>query len=534
MPATYRHRNAGTTANLRLRPADSETRPGWPGGAREHGGLYDAEDPGPREPDGTDSVEVDPLEADPCGADGRSGPTRPRPTVRPAHTETDEGEVGPSLRDAIDEVARGMARVVELAGDDSRPGGGELGGLLDLAGVIDRAHAAAVELTGRVQAGSVAERKTSLPLEQLMAFRTRLSFGDRRMLATTADVLQSLPNIRVAFSSGELGWSEIRQIVVEARPLTLAQRAELDADFADTGWLTRREADRVVDHVRERTARIRPDKAAERAARRMENRFLSLQPMLDGGGTGYFEFDEEAFATVAAGLEAAMPAPSAGPKDVTRDAVGHAHPDDLDEDEAADGEPAFLDSVAFRSRARQRADALVTLAETFLSGSRADGTVRRARPRVRVVADINDLTGHSDAATAARLLIDTVGMKPHITAEAARRLAEDADLQLIIKQHGHIVGVSAPTEAIPAKVRAACTTRDQGCRFPGCRMPVSFTDLHHVLPREHGGPTVISNLVSLCRRHHTAVHEGGWKLDLHHNGAVTIRRGRITHTSDPP
>jgi hypothetical protein len=50
-------------------------------------------------------------------------------------------------------------------------GGGELGGLLELVGVIDHAHAAAVQLAGQVQHGAVSERKTSLPLEQLLAFR---------------------------------------------------------------------------------------------------------------------------------------------------------------------------------------------------------------------------------------------------------------------------------------------------------------------------------------------------------------------------
>jgi hypothetical protein len=38
-----------------------------------------------------------------------------------------------------------------------------------------------------------------------------------------------------------------------------------------------------------------------------------------------------------------MPAPSAGPNDVTTDAVGHADDDDADESETADGDPAFCD-----------------------------------------------------------------------------------------------------------------------------------------------------------------------------------------------
>jgi hypothetical protein len=139
--------------------------------------------------------------------------------------------------------------------------------------------------------------------------------------------------------------------------------------------------------------------------------------MLDwAGGTGYFELDDEAFATVTAGLEAAMPPPSAGPRDATRHAHGHADPDDLDDLDTVDavtpdGLAGFTDPVAFRSRARQRADALVTLAETFLAGSRADGVVRRARPRMVAVADLGDLTGQGEAAGAARLLIDTMGAR---------------------------------------------------------------------------------------------------------------------------
>jgi hypothetical protein len=114
----------------------------------------------------------------------------------------------------------------------------------------------------------------------------------------------------------------------------------------------------------------------------------------------------------------------------------------------------------------------------------------------------------------ARLLTAVPGLKPAVTQEALRRLASDADLQLIIKDRGQIVGVTAPTATIPARVRAAVAARDQGCRFPGCRMPIQFTDCHHVKPREDHGPTVISNLVALCRRHHTAVTEGRWKLTM--------------------
>jgi hypothetical protein len=277
-----------------------------------------------------------------------------------------------------------------------------------------------------------------------------------------------------------------------------------------------------------------PEKVNKDRVRDIERRFFHLQPQLGGsGGTGYFELDGEDFATVAAGLEAAMPAPSAGPNDVTTHAIGHADDEDADESQTADGDPAFCDPIPQRVRARQRADALVLLAETFLAGTRADGTPRRARPRILVSCELSDLVGDVTARTA-RLLTAIHGANPHVTQEALRRLASDADLQFIITDHGQTVGVTAPTSTIPARVRAAVAARDQGCRFPGCRMPIQFTDCHHVKAREDHGPTIITNLVALCRRHHTAVTEGRWKLTMTPDGTVTVRRGRRHATSDPP
>ncbi|MDP8977553.1 MAG: HNH endonuclease [Actinomycetota bacterium] len=42
----------------------------------------------------------------------------------------------------------------------------------------------------------------------------------------------------------------------------------------------------------------------------------------------------------------------------------------------------------------------------------------------------------------------------------------------------------------------------------------------------HGGPTDPGNLILLCRAHHRAVHEGGWRPRLHPDGRVTFTRRR--------
>lgn len=488
----------------------------------------------------------------PSPAAGPSSPGWPAaPAERPAvlaHEGAGDYDAGgspegprDSVRRAARDLARAAERLVALAADGERAEGGELGALLATVAALDVGQAAATELAARAERAGSAERSAGLPVEGLLALSTRMPHPDRRMLLSAAGALRDLPHLRRAFQEGAVGWAEVRGVVCELRDLPADARARVDEGFADLEALGRRDADRLLGEVRAAAGELRPDREAQRTARAVEGRFLALQPMLDGGGgTGYFELDAEGFATVAAGLEGAMPPPSAGPRDVTRDAVGHADEEDPTdpaaagvEEETPAGDPAFCDPVVRRSRARQRADGLVRLAETFLAGHRPDGTVRRARPRLQVVCEASDLA-RGATSQAARLLTRVVGARPALTAEAVRRLASDADVQLLVRDGGRIVGVSAPTPTIPARVRAAVQARDQGCRFPGCRAPAAFTDCHHVVPREDEGPTEVSNLVALCRRHHTAVTEGRWRLTMAEDGTVTVRRGRRTATSDPP
>ena len=71
--------------------------------------------------------------------------------------------------------------------------------------------------------------------------------------------------------------------------------------------------------------------------------------------------------------------------------------------------------------------------------------------------------------------------------------------------------VGIRTRTIPPALRRALQHRDRGCRFPGCGS--RFTQSHHIKHWANGGPTTLSNLASLCRRHHRAVHEDGFRVE---------------------
>ena len=110
-----------------------------------------------------------------------------------------------------------------------------------------------------------------------------------------------------------------------------------------------------------------------------------------------------------------------------------------------------------------------------------------------------------------------------VSAETSQRLACDASR--VVMRHeadGRVVEIGARTRTIPPALRRALHHRDRGCRFPGCGLP--FGEGHHVRHWAHGGPTTLSNLALLCRRHHRAVHEEGYKVDRGPDGTLWFRR----------
>ena len=109
----------------------------------------------------------------------------------------------------------------------------------------------------------------------------------------------------------------------------------------------------------------------------------------------------------------------------------------------------------------------------------------------------------------------------HISAETARRLACDA--ATVGMQHGpggEILAVGRRTRTISPALRRALSGRDRQCRFPGCRNV--RVDAHHIEHWAHGGETALDNLVLLCRRHHRAVHEGGFRITRDAAGDVAF------------
>jgi HNH endonuclease len=115
-----------------------------------------------------------------------------------------------------------------------------------------------------------------------------------------------------------------------------------------------------------------------------------------------------------------------------------------------------------------------------------------------------------------------------VSAETSQRLACDASR--VVMRHdaqGRVTEIGARTRTIPPALRRALQHRDLGCRFPGCGLP--FGQGHHPRHWAHGGPTTLSNLALLCRRHHRAVHEEDYRVRRLRDGSLEFRRpdGRL-------
>jgi hypothetical protein len=77
------------------------------------------------------------------------------------------------------------------------------------------------------------------------------------------------------------------------------------------------------------------------------------------------------------------------------------------------------------------------------------------------------------------------------------------------------------TRVVSPAQRTALAVRDGGCVFAGCDRPLEWCEAHHLWHWLDGGPTDLDNLALLCRAHHRAVHEGGWRLIRGPDGRLT-------------
>jgi uncharacterized protein DUF222/HNH endonuclease len=326
-----------------------------------------------------------------------------------------------------------------------------------------------------------------------LSWRVGFAPGAAREHVRVARALGSLPLLSQALARGELSYAKVRE-------LTRVATAETEERLLAVGRAgTAEHVERIVRGWR----RMDNKAEAQEAVRQHAGRALHVYQDEDGTVKIRGRLAPEVGAVLLKALEAA------------REALYQRRREEAPEDEQPTME-------------QRQADALALLAETALHHG-IDPGAPGERYQVVVHADAAVL---ADAGQPGQSVLED---GPRVPAGTSQRLACDATR--VVMRHdadGRVTEIGARTRTIPPALRRALRHRDRGCRFPGCG--ARFGQGHHVRHWAQGGPTTLSNLALLCRRHHRAVHEEGYQVERQPGGALQFRRpdGRIIPDVPPP
>src|SRR5436853_1287897 len=323
-----------------------------------------------------------------------------------------------------------------------------------------------------------------------LSWRVGLDLGAARERVRVARALTTLPRLVQALARGELSYSKVRALTrvatqdTEERLLAVGRAGTAEhVERIVRGW-------RRVDRLAE----------AKETARRHTSRALHVYQ------------DENGMVVIRGPLAPEVGAALIQALTAAREALYQkAHAQNV-----SAGTSGADVSTEPPTMPQQQADALALVAETALHHGIDPGAPGE---RYQVVVHV-DTPVLADADAPGQSVLDDGA---HVSAETSQRLACDASR--VVMRHdpdGRILEVGARTRTIPPALRRALHHRDRGCRFPGCGL--RFGQGHHIRHWAHGGPTTLSNLTMLCRRHHRAVHEEGYQVERQPDGELRFRR----------
>ena len=324
-----------------------------------------------------------------------------------------------------------------------------------------------------------------------LSWRTGLDLGAAREKVRVARALGNLPRLAQALARGELSYAKVRALTRVATPQT--EERLLGVGRAGTA----QHVERIV-----------------RGWRRMDRRAEARDAALQHKGRALHVYqDEDGTVTVRGRLVPEVGALLIKALDAARETLYQRARTQVTEAADVSAETSF--PVERPTMEQRQADALALLAETALHHGLDPGAPGE---RYQVVVHV-DAPVLADPDHPGQSVLDD-GVR--VSAETSQRLACDASR--VIMRHdpdGRLLEISARTRTIPPALRRALQHRDQGCRFPGCG--ARFGQGHHIRHWAHGGPTTLSNLALLCRRHHRAIHEEGYQVERQANGDLKFR-----------
>jgi hypothetical protein len=293
-----------------------------------------------------------------------------------------------------------------------------------------------------------------------LAWRCDLSMTTALEKVRVAHALKTSPAISAAFGTGELSYSKVRALT---RVACRENEEELLA------FALRATAAHVAERSRE--LRLGNDASIDTAARAFANRSLRLR-----------RDHQRGMMTISVDL----------PMD-----SGELLEKALDK--ARDDEPLAIPDIADTAWSTRQADAFVNMLNVYLSGDK-DNQASNDNYLVTIHVEQSALAGNEGRSA--------------LPIESVRRLCCDSQAVVITEgDNGEPLSIGRKSRIIPKAIARAVRARDKnGCTFPGCNNR-RFLNCHHVEHWSNGGETSLDNLMLLCAKHHTLVHEGGFRIE---------------------
>ncbi|MEX0943380.1 MAG: DUF222 domain-containing protein, partial [Pseudomonadales bacterium] len=323
-----------------------------------------------------------------------------------------------------------------------------------------------------------------------------------------ARALRDLPQIDEAFRTGEISYSKVRAITRAARP----ENEEYLLMIAKSG---------TARHVELLVQRYRRCKEYE-ALMESENAWKASCTYLDW-------YQDEAGMYVFNGrLPAEEGEMVAKALDQMRDQMLQARKEEQisskihDEGKEHEREcnnvsaetpmprPPFHDTTFTDKFGLTNASALNRICEHFLSSSKTNEMSSSTRNHLVIHVNANEANiEHKIAGGPACYLEQGRFLAP----EVARRLACDAKVTTVLEDDdGTVLNIGRKSRVVPPQMALALDIRDKGCRFPSCYQQ-RWTESHHIQSWADGGDTSMDNLITLCRYHHTLLHDGKYRIE---------------------
>jgi hypothetical protein len=347
--------------------------------------------------------------------------------------------------------------------------------LVELLEARERLDAEILRLTAQWDHNQAWEIDGALSPRAWLTHRGSLTNHEAGKLVKQARLLREHHTLAAALGEGTITTAHVdtisrvvsndRETLLEEHAPTLVEQAQ-NLSLPDFGLMMRQWASLADDQL-----------AKDEFAQKWQRRHLHASVGLDGWVTGDFYLD-----------------PTAGAQLLT--ALDHLAPPDPED--APDGP---------RTLSQRRADALTDLTNHYLNGGRPSGNP----PNINTIIDVAALLGQTPDMATTRCEIEGIGP---VTKTVLNQICCNARFtRFIMAGPSQILDMGRAVRFPTRAQRRAVTIRDRHCQFPGCNRKPQWCDIHHIDGWiESLGPTNINNLILLCRRHHTLIHNSRWAI----------------------